>query len=149
MLIEPIESSEKHTVDRGASKNCSWGKFVSLVSLATTATETKHANADIHNKNTCNSMFACYARLHSFEWFASRFSFALPWYLLTPHPPHFFSGEPVELWHPHKSTHSVWHRALWCDAPWPALIRGGESKWRGSKIDRSKDSLSELKANRH
>lgn len=68
---------------------------------------------------------------------------------LTHPPPPPISCEPVELWHPHTSTRSLWHRALWWDAPWPALIHGRESKWRGSKIDRSKDSPSELKANRH
>lgn len=157
MLIEPIESLEKHTVGWGPARTAAeenmWGPVPPAQDCYCNET-CKHVSTDTHYNThfTCNMTFFCCANLALGCVVASRFFFfsflAISSHVTFNHPLR-FPGELGELWHPHKSTHSVWHQALWWDAPWPALIHRGESKWRGSKIDRSKDSLSELKANRH
>lgn len=144
MLIEPIESLEKHTVGWGPARTAAeenmWGPGLPVQDCYCDETR-QHVNTDTHLAREM-TFFSCETLTLGCV-VASRF-----FVLLSPPPP-LSRRVGWALTSTHESTLSVWHRALWWDAPWPALIHRGESKWRGSEIDRSKDSLSELKANRH
>lgn len=143
-----ILSLEKHTVGRGPASNAAeknmwgpqfpvqvhyWGETCKHC-ITDTRTKTHVSNTVWHPPPLCKCSIKLCGCSQVCALIASHTSF----------PPS--ACEPGRAL---TCTHSVWHQALWWDAPWPALIHRGGSKWRGSKTDRSKGSLSELKANRH
>lgn len=133
----------KAHVKMKSCQNCSWEKYVrALISCPRLFPQEtcKHIDTDTktHIPHAMWHFAICKSNIILWLWPVLSLDIS----------PLSISLEPVGLWHSRTSTRSVWHWALWWDAPWPALIHKGANKWRGRKTDRSKDSLSEEKANR-